>query len=424
MKEKFKSSFYNIYKNKDGINEVFNTFTKADVIFDDWLFDCLNDGNFENVDSDTITELLNLGFIVPSYVDEFQIIKNSYIDYRKKKEKLLITLVPTFMCNFRCKYCFEGSTPKSNNQIIDYETLKKYAELNFDKFKHVHITLFGGEPLLCHEKNVDFYKYIKKMCELNGQTYSSSIATNAYLLNEKCISELIEICNCQTFQITIDGCRRTHNMLRGLAGVKPTYDVVLNNFRTLLKYNSIGDLNIVLRVNLFNNTIDEVNELLEEFTEDEKQRFSIYFRYIYNTKEFKEKNENEINLNEFYELAKKQGFSINGNRKFSFYHCEGDGAEEQIHILPNLKVYKCINDMTYEKSYIGDINPHGEILFNDKIHIWNDYSFFEDKKCRECKYLPMCWGGCPLIYKKSNRRVCIHEKVMEENEKKGEIINA
>ena len=59
MKEKFKSSFYNIYKNKDGINEVFNTFTKADVIFDDWLFDCLNDGNFENVDSDTI--IIELG---------------------------------------------------------------------------------------------------------------------------------------------------------------------------------------------------------------------------------------------------------------------------------------------------------------------------------------------------------------------------
>lgn len=419
MKNKYKSSFYNIYRCNC---EIFNSFSKADAFFDNEMFNYIKEEKLENISYKDIQKLLELGFIVPIKVDEFQIIKENYMNYHKKKETLLITLVPTFMCNFRCKYCFEGSTSKENRKIIDYNVLKKYAKNNFNKFKHIHITLFGGEPLLCCNKNLDFFKYLKKLCKENSQTYSSSIATNAYLLNDSYIDDLINVCNCQTFQITIDGCKKTHNKLRSLANGTPTYDVVVRNFKKLLKYNDNNNLNIVLRVNLFNNDIDEVNTLLEEFSEEEKSKFSIYFRYIYNTKEFKEENQNKINLNEFHTNARNKGFTINGNKSFSFYHCEGDGEEEQIHILPDLKVYKCINDMSYDKSFVGEINSEGKITFNDNIHIWNDNSFFDDAKCHNCKYLPMCWGGCPLIHKKTGKRICIYEKVMDErNERKERV---
>ena len=425
MRYDYKSSFYNIYRERQNDDYViFNSFTKAEVIFEKELFNYIKDENFSKIDSATMKELLNLGFIVKKELNEFEIIKDNYIKYRSKKDTLLITLVPTFMCNFRCRYCFEGSKQKENLKIIDFNVLKKYAKLNFNNYKHIHITLFGGEPLLCFDKSLDFYRYVKQLCETNNQTYSSSIATNAFLLNEENIKKLIEVCNCQTFQITIDGCKRTHNMLRCLPNGQETFDKVLNNFKMLLKYNYYKKLNIVLRVNLFNNTIEEVEQFLEEFSDEEKEKFSIYFRNIYNTKEFKEKNKNENNLADFYNIAINKNFIINGNRKFSFYHCEGDGGEEQLHILPDLKVYKCINDMSFEKSYIGKINSDGEIVFNDNIHIWNDCSFFEDEKCRNCKYMPMCWGGCPLIFKKTNKRICIHEKIMDEMEKRKENINA
>lgn len=400
IKSKYKSSFYNIYKSDNEKKEIFNSFTKANVIFEDKLFNRIKENKIEEIEPEIVKELLNLGMIVPNTVDEFQTIKENYIKYRNTKDTLLITLIPTFMCNFRCPYCFEGSDAKSNQTIIDYDILKKYANLNFAKYKHIHITLFGGEPLLCYKKTLDFFKYLKKKFENSGQTYSSSIATNAYLLDEEKIANLIEVCNCQTFQITIDGCQRTQNTLRCLTNGSSTYDKVINNFKALLKYNKDNKLNIVLRVNLFNNTLSEVEEFLNEFSDKEKNKFLIYFRYIYNTKEFKKENKNQIDLKEFYEMAKRKKFIINYNKSFSFYHCEGDGAEEQLHILPDLKVYKCINDMSYENSYIGNINKNGEIIFNNNSHDWNNYSFFEDDNCSVCKYLPMCWGGCPLVFKK------------------------
>lgn len=425
IENKYKSSFYNIYKSRNEEKEIFNSFTKANVIFTDTMFDSIKENRIEDIDAETIKELLKLGIIVPNNIDEFETIKENYIKYRNAKDTLLITLIPTFMCNFRCPYCFEGTDAKANQTIINYNVLKKYAHLNFPEYKHVHITLFGGEPLLCYNKTLDFFKYLKSEFENSDHTYSSSIATNAYILNNDKIVNLIETCNCKTFQITIDGCKRTHNMLRHLANGQSTYDEVLSNFKTLLKYNENNKLNIVLRVNLFNNTLNEVDDFLNEFSDEEKSKFLIYFRYIYNTNEFKKENKNQIDLKRFYEKARSKGYLINYNKSFSFYHCEGDGAEEQLHILPDLSVYKCVNDMSYEESCVGNIDSNGEIVFNNNLYNWNDYSFFEDDKCSNCKYLPMCWGGCPLIFKKTGKRVCIHEKNMEEIEqKKGEGINA
>ena len=410
---KYKLSYYNIYSNTNNQNIIFNTFTKGRVLFDDILYNQIKNNDFQKISDEDIQQLLNLGIIVPNEINEYEIIKEYFFQYRKEKKTLFVTLVPTFMCNFRCNYCFEGSLAKENKQIIDFSILKKFAEKNFKNYYHIHVTLFGGEPLLVVNKCIDFFEYFSKVLN-EKQTFSSSIATNAYLMNEKVMDNLIKKCHCQNFQITIDGYKRTHNKFRKLVNGNETYDVVLKNFKKLLSFkNNYPSLNIVLRVNLFNNTIEEVTKLLEEFKDDEKEKFSIYFRGIYATKEFQKNNTNEKNLINFYKLAIQRGFKINENKNFSVYHCEGDGGTEQIHILPDGNIYKCINDMSFEKSHIGFINENGDAVYNKNIDYWEDYSFFDDKECNKCKYLPMCWGGCPLIYKKRKERICIHEKIMD-----------
>ena len=420
--KRYKSSYYNIYRKSNHQNIISNTFTKAKASFETDIFEKIKNNDITEFDNHQIQQLLDLGFIVPINIDEYQIIKQYFMKCRKEKKVLFITLVPTFMCNFRCKYCFEGSSAKDNCNIIDFELLKKFADVNFKDYQHIHITLFGGEPLLVIDKCYDLFEYISKEID-SPKTYTSSIATNAYLMDEKTIDKLINVCHCQNFQITIDGYEKTHNKLRKLVNGNETYNIVLKNFKTLLRFkDDYPKINIVLRVNLLNNNIEEVQKLLDEFTEEEKKKFSIYFRGIYNTKEFKESNINEKNLIDFFEIAIKNGFQINENRNFSVYHCEGDGGIEQIHILPDAKIYKCINDLSFEKSQIGEISKNGKIIYNDNIDNWEDYSFFDDIECAKCKYLPMCWGGCPLIYKKSKRRICIHEKIMNNqyNKKEGE----
>lgn len=408
MKVKYKSSYYNIYRpgNK---KIVFNTFTKASAEFDDSLFDILKNNELAKMDKTYIDPLLENGFIVEEDVNEYKVLKESFEKFKENKDTLYITLLPTFMCNFRCPYCFEGSESKNNTKIINFNILKKYAESNFDKYNHVHISLFGGEPLLTHDKNVDFLKCVKSLSKKKGFSFSSSITTNGYLLTEKVIEDLGKL-NCQTIQITLDGYKNTHDLFRKLVNGKGTYDTIINNFKTLLKYRDKYNFNIMLRINLFNTNVVDIEKLLDEFSNSEKELFSIYFRDIYNTSEFNENNINKNELDLFYKMAESKGFHINIFNSFSFYHCEGGGEEEQIHILPNLKIYKCSNDLKFDKAMIGFIDKNGVVKYNDNLKCWKENNVFDEKKCVKCKFLPMCWGGCPLFFMKNGERRCIREK--------------
>ena len=414
MDRKYKLSYYNIFDDNHKI--IFNSLTKAKAEFNNDLYYLIKNEELSKINNNDMNQLKEMGFVIEKDLNEFEIIKSNYIDFRNSKDTLLITLIPTFMCNFRCPYCFEGSSAKLEKTIIDYDILEKFIVNNFKKYKNIHITLFGGEPLITHEKTVNLFKRLQQY----KNRLSTNIATNAFLLNENVIKELINDCNCQSFQITIDGCKRTHNSLRCLSNGNETFDTVLNNFKTLLKYNNDDSINIVLRVNLFNNSIDEVNDFLDSFSEEDKKHFSIYFRTIYKTKEFENDNKNNNNLKCFYNEATNKGFITHNSNFFNYYHCEGDGGEEQLHITPDLKIYKCINDLNFEKAYIGSIDKNGNPIFNPNLSIWSNYSVFEDDECRKCKYLPMCWGGCPLKYQKYGRRTCIYEKRMNEEIKKGD----
>ena len=137
IENKYKSSFYNIYKSRNEEKEIFNSFTKANVIFTDTMFNSIKENRIEDIDAETIKELLKLGIIVPNNIDEFETIKENYIKYRNAKDTLLITLIPTFMCNFRCPYCFEGTDAKANQTIINYIMYLRNIRNIFCLFKYI-----------------------------------------------------------------------------------------------------------------------------------------------------------------------------------------------------------------------------------------------------------------------------------------------
>lgn len=276
--------------------------------------------------------------------------------------------------------------------------------------KHLHITMFGGEPLLMKNFLYELFDDIARLSELRNFKYTSGIASNGYLLDKPTCQFLDEKCNTQNFQITIDGCRRTHNQTRRLANGKESFDIILENFKNLLSLQKQRK-HIVLRINLLNNTLSDIEETLALFTSKERELFEIYFRPIYNTVEFSEENQNKTNLEMFYRLAKRMGFRIDFGNYVHFWHCEGDGGFEQLHITPDLSVWKCINDTSYEEAKIGFINDKGELKINDrKLDNWMENNPFKDPKCTKCKLLPICLGGCPLHFRRSNIRTCLYEK--------------
>lgn len=408
-----KKSIYNIEEIKDNELLIFNTFSKSVALFvgdvkEKYLNDQIND-----IDESILKEMKQQGFVVDNSVDEYNIIKEKYLEIINSNNILYITIIGTYGCNFRCPYCFEGSEVKNNFSIIDFSVLEKFAKNNFKNYKMVHVTWFGGEPLLLIKQMNQFSKVVKSLQEEYNFKYTSGIATNGYLMKKDIFDDLVHNCNVYSYQVTIDGYKNSHNKTRKLVNGDGTYDVIINNFKEFIHYIKNEDVKIylTLRVNLLNNKLNEVKELLDSFTEEEKQYFEIYFRNVYNTSEFNISNENRDNLEDFYKLAKDNHFNINFGNFVKFYHCEGAGGKSQIQILPDLSVWKCINNPEYKDACIGKVLENGDLQLDEsKIQKWISKNVYDDEKCKDCKYLPLCWGGCPLLLNIKGTRNCIYEK--------------
>ena len=147
------------------------------------------------------------------------------------------------------------------------------------------------------------------------------------------------------------------------------------------------------------------------FTEEEKEYCTIYFRRLFNTKSWKSKSTEKLDIHELYALAKSQRFMISNMCNTSFLYCEGDGGAGKLTIYPDLTVGKCANDYGFKKAEMGYINSDSKLILDDeKLRQWGEKNPFKDKKCLNCAYLPICVGSCPLAWSKQHERTCFHDK--------------
>ena len=173
-------------------------------------------------------------FIISNEIDEISILK-----FRNRKEIFLnnvykLTINPTTDCNFKCWYCYEKHTKcKMSNKVIT-NIIKHIDFLSLNhRISGLNLSWFGGEPLLYFEEIVyPLSVELKKiMMKNNMLTFTNSITTNGYLINENVIEKLDEI-NLWHFQITLDGNENNHNKNRNVNG-KPTFMKIIENINVL-----------------------------------------------------------------------------------------------------------------------------------------------------------------------------------------------
>ncbi|NJD77534.1 MAG: radical SAM protein [Candidatus Methanoperedens sp.] len=354
--------------------------------------------------------LIKNGFILSDNINELERIEYLYNANYFRTDEINVVLVPTFKCNFKCPYCFEAGYEKEDDEVKDYfDILRNFANENFCNRKRVHISLFGGEPLLKKNELFSYLDYVSMQSKNYGYDLSINIVTNGFLLDKDTVSALFKY-NCISLQVTLDGNKEVHNKLRILHNNRVTFDIIVNNFKAAIQYGIKTHTNthFILRVNLLNQNIDHIRPILESFNLEERGKINIIFRPIYTTSHFGEANSNTIfDLKKFYDEAKNYGFNI---VKSTYYlqHCESAGGVNFFYVTPDLKIWKCLNDISTETANIGQINKAGMLQFNiTHISKWYQKSNpFKDEKCRDCYYLPICYGGCTRYYAKTGVRKC------------------
>lgn len=393
----FKQSMYNnLLSNGEGGFEIYNSMTKAKIAVEEKDF--IDRILLNNSDKQTMDILAENGFIVDKDLDEVNALRYAYNKRYFNSTALGLILLPTMACNFDCPYCFEKPSAhlveKENDDY--FRTVEKFIEKEAPNFRHVNLNFFGGEPLLKRNQMDDFTKRVQALSEKFKFSVGATIVTNGSLINESVMEALLRV-NCNLIQITIDGAKSQHDQTRIFKTGAPSFDILIEKIRFVASYVATNpNLRVLVRFNLNNTSLKDVENTLSLFEPNIRKYISLLFRPVYETKRYHESNSNRYDeLNRFNELGHQMGFVIYKNRR-TYLSCEACGDTNVIHILPDLSLWKCVNDLSFKEAKMGYLTEDGEAEWDaERVLAWYRYAdFLQDEKCRGCSMSPDCLGGC------------------------------
>ncbi len=357
-------------------------------------------------DNDTALVLKNLEegrFIMQEDFNELAYLKVMTSARRFGSRSLGLTIAPTLECNFACTYCYENHV----NVTMNAETisaLKHFLEKETTTIEQLGIAWFGGEPLLCMGILRDISHSILRLQKEHGFHFESGIVTNGYLLTKKKAEELHKL-NVTKIQVTIDGPEEVHDRRRPLKNGKGTFYKILNNLvetSDILKDTSI-------RVNIDISNVKRVPELFDILdTYGLKEKVGIYFSPVQvfsnmckdisaNCLGYETFSRHEIHL---YRKAVESGIRVWRYPAPLFGYCGAVNLHSFV-VDPYGNFHKCWNTVGMENEAVGKIGESPNM--NAVLLKWLSWDPFEDRECRDCKFLPICMGGCPYLLRTQER---------------------
>ena len=407
------SKFTRMINVESGDIIIYNTYTgKQSFIFDAGIKEQLHKICSCPQDDTGIDQRLISNFCVPVDMDENMFVYNKVRDFMDSSDSLSLILFPTLDCNFKCSYCYEN---KEKGFMSDetfeniYSSIVNHYEVT--KYKFLKLEWFGGEPLLCFEKIIDFTNKVNNFCNEKGIVFQHSMTTNGYLLSPVRAKSLLEN-KVITYQITIDGAAKTHDLYRPLRDGKATWKTIIDNLVAMKKFDD--DFTVLIRVNYNYEILDSIEEFLDAYKENfgSDQRYELAFKPIGH---WGGENDAAVDvvpfdyhsfvLDELLKMCKERGLLSTTNFTFS---CGSElcyaNKKNCFVVYKNGYLGKCTLEEQPEKEsdfVIGDLNEGFFNIDQSKESKWllNDSTFIDylnANGCFECIAYPFCCGTtCP-----------------------------
>ena len=394
---KYKTSLYNTYFEFNNSKYLYNSHSGLFCEIDDCMYEYLETISLnQNPESKAeFSYLSQKGVIIRDDINEFNLIhvRNLTEQFSNSPSQLDFVIATTRGCNYRCKYCFEGQT--HSNIEMNAETQEATVRFiistleNCKSCTRIHITWFGGEPLLntpCIEnisgKLIDY-------CNQHSVKYSASIITNGLLLNEKCIV-FLETQMVNSIQVTIDGDEDVYGYYKGTA--PENFEKVVNNICAIPQR-----IKVSLRFNTDKDNYESVKKaallIIDRIDESRKKNMIMYLAPI----EYRRKKSismatlNELNYDFSTMLLNNRMYdSILGNIPQPRYVSCGALKKNNYAIDSNGNLVKC-------EHYIGDDDKASGDVVNGPCFANSEMEFYKTTvkdKCRKCSLYPVCRGGC------------------------------
>lgn len=424
MRKLRKSKYAFFVKKENGNYIVYSSMSGAVIVLHEKKYielpeNVLKQDIFDYKANDFFDLMLKNRIFIEDFYDENLMIRGMYEERIIRSDALEIMLVVTRQCNFRCIYCGQSHANERMN-VETYDSILSFIENQINKhgYSSVHVTFFGGEPLIEIKKICSFLERLRDLLsELSTEqrtiTYKAGMSTNGYLLTPQVFERLVEL-QCVFFQISIDGMADAHDKMRPLASGEPTWHRIIENLSYMLSTNK--HFSVLLRTN-FN---VEVAESLIEFynligKKFNDKRVSIYYETIKNHGNEKTPatvcGMEELVLDvDIAQLIRENGLICNNCTARLMpcsYVCYASKPNHYI-IDEKNQILKCSFALESSDNIIGTLNKGGSYVIDEyNYYNWVYRDYLISEKCKECKVLPLCFGKrCPKTFIRVDEMRC------------------
>ena len=350
---------------------------------------------------DVLKELICNKIITENDDDDYLLYKSTIDRMRKQRDSMHLTLAPTMDCCFKCHYCFEKYKEKNYMTESVMSSIIKYIS-GLSELKSIRLTWFGGEPLMAVPQMDMFYTMFKDVW--GEKNFSSNIITTGYHINERVIEVLKKI-QVSSMQITLDGLKDSHNKVKFLNECPNVFDKVIENIDLISE--KAPEISIIIRVNLTKANMSEYVPLYKMVVNRFKGRnVSIAPAFVLDRGIT---NDNSDDDDIFFTPLQESDFILNlaaSNIDSPFIRYPKPFFSEcairndmAISFDPEGYAYKCWEIIGNKEYAIGKLNEDGR-LYDVNLKELNRQLYgadpLDDPKCMQCKYLPICCGGCPI----------------------------
>jgi len=356
--------------------------------------------SFQSNEQGTLLDsLIKNGFIVRSESNEVEKIKKLIAQRNELNNTLSLVYVLTHQCNMKCLYCYQeynGYIDRSNilhrnrdDQLLFF--LKSKAQ----GYQKISLRLYGGEPLLEYNRIINLLYKVNKFCDSAGLDFIGDIVTNGYLLSPEVCKKLTFL-GITKYEISLDGTQYFHDKRRPTLNGNSSFETIMKSIDFLT---SMGNF-VILRSNIDGTNRMNIYKLIEEV---KTRRLKVTFKFspIDGPKEYlEERGLRPFSIEEFSKAwwdlvlhATKNGFNVIDSWPKIFYQ-KCPAMNKDFFIVDGCIVHKCFQEIGNYKRAVYNILSNN-IEKGKYGSIWEQWSPFKDKQCTDCRYLPICLGGCP-----------------------------
>lgn len=358
---------------------------------------------------DIYQALSERGYFFPSKEAEEDALRGLFEKFQPERRPTMFVICPTYACNLRCVYCFEGDLTKEEPRLINTDEV----DAIFDAISKLSpegaaIQLFGGEPFLPGNQAIVGYilsKAAARDCQISAVTNGVNLSFYMPLLL-KHKDRLID------FQVTVDGPPQIHDARRPRAGGQGTFHEIVDNIDEALSHG----VRIRLRVNVDRVNISSLSDLADIIRSKGWDKLSNFGALLSPVDDHKgadlpdKMGEDETARYWFAQIKKDPQLSIFRpdlwrNLDFlittlsstmlsfpRFNYCESNNLGCYTFGTDG-KIYLCAEAIGDPRTVVGDYYPRLS-MDDDAIAKWNGRSVLTLEKCRTCSIATLCGGGC------------------------------